>query len=55
MAVLEGFNPNKFIDNLLRIYCKQYNLDPIEWSFAEEQEGQKKDNRKVEKAQYGSN
>lgn len=31
--MMEGFNPNKFIDNLVRLYCKQQNQETTGWKF----------------------
>jgi len=41
MAVLENFDPQKFIDNLLRIYCKQQGQELAGWEFVEKDEKEK--------------
>lgn len=46
MAVLENFDPQKFIDNLVRIYCKQNGLEVSEWKFVEEDKKEQKETAK---------
>lgn len=41
MAVMENFDPQKFIDNLLRIYCKQQGQELAGWAFVEKDEKEK--------------